>query len=146
MSNANSAFGGDITYDGVQYPRLKMKQYGELEQQLREFRRSTLSAVLDSQRVAGKERIEAMTSAETKPISWIDVDDWLMTYDGARKAVIASMKLAGKSETEATEHAENLSMLAATQIARLCLGTLEVRTQNPQQADSQPNETGSANA
>jgi len=126
--SANQAFAGPITYKGRSYPRLTMKQYGELEGALREYRRDTLQAALDKQRnLTPVDKAQQAAALELKPVTWFDVDDWLQTYDGAAKAIRLSLG------TDADSALEGLSILDAQRIARLVLGTLE-QIENPPSA------------
>jgi hypothetical protein len=81
-------FGGDVTYKGQTFPRLTMKHYSELEQSLRDYRRSAIKATLDQQHaLSPADKAQQLALFESKPITWLDVDDWLMTADGATRVL-----------------------------------------------------------
>lgn len=132
--SANQAFGGPVTYRGRTYPRLTMKHYGELEGALREYRRATLQSALDQQRnLSPQDRAQQIAASEMRPVTWIDVDDWMQTHDGAVRAVRLSLRIDGKTESEADAVLDSMTVLDAVRVARMVMGTLEI-VENPPSA------------
>lgn len=130
--SASIVFGGKVSHKGLSFPRLTMKHYGELEHAFRSFRRETITASLHQQATLSPiDRARLLTEFESKPISWVEVDDWLQTRDGAMAGVETLLKI-----TEEKFNPEELSIVDASQIARLAIGTLELPPSGSTQNES----------
>lgn len=132
--SANTSFGSPYVYKGRSYPRLTMKLYGELEGALREYRRETLAATFERQKIPVDLRAAQLREQEARHIVWTDVDEWLTTHDGATKALRLSLRSEGLPLNEIDELIGGMSILDAVVVARHVAGMIEVQ-QSPTSAE-----------
>ena len=109
-----------------------MRQYGELESKFRDIRRQNLALTMDEQKVPAELRTAKLVEIESMPVTWLHIDEWLMSCDGASEAIRMSLRGA----TDAEQHIDSLNIIQAVQIARLVVGTAELKVTDPPRAAS----------
>jgi hypothetical protein len=121
--SASNAFGSKIVRGGVEYPRLRTKEYGELESACRAKRRAILQSLLsDAGVTAPQEKFVAMKDALSSDVGFGDVDDYLGTYDGAKRAFKLSLSQDGKTEEQVNEVFGKFGVIDAIRLARDLVG------------------------
>lgn len=92
--SAASAFAAPIVREvggkEVTFPLLTMKEYGQLEEAVKEKRRKVERALLDECNIGGKDRLPALRQMEMAPVLIGDVINYLNSVEGTRKALVLS--------------------------------------------------------
>jgi hypothetical protein len=129
--SAESAFASPVTrhIDGkeVTFERLKLTDHGQLEADVRKGRVDAARTAADECEVQGKARAEMLAEAANRPIADADVDAYIQTAEGARRAVELSLKRGGVAEPERKSVLDAVAKLEAATIAGLVSGYIEVR-------------------
>ncbi len=122
-----------IHRNGIEFPRLGTKSYGELESACRAKRKASTSAMADECELKGQDRFVALKTSLNRDVTFADVDDFLGTHDGAKRAFHLSLKQSGKTEEQINEVFQSFAFLDAATLARELAGFIEPA---PQVADS----------
>jgi hypothetical protein len=135
--SAESAFASPVTrhVNGreVTFERLKLVEHGQLEAEVRKLRVDAAKTAADECEVQGQERAKMLAEAAGRPVSDADVDAYIQTADGARRAVELSLKRGGVAEPERKAVLDDLAKLEAAVVAGLVSGYIEVRHLAPKQ-------------
>ena len=122
MSSVAVAMASPIDDNGVLFARLVLEDYGVLEEKIRTERRSLLRQRLDECNISGADRLAAFAQLDRHEVSVYDVDDYLQTYAGAKKALELSLRRQGKTEAEAAEVLKHYPFIEAVKLARELIG------------------------
>jgi hypothetical protein len=105
--------------DGTKFPRLRMKDYAELESAVRTNRSAVHTSLLNTAGLtAPSEKFVVLRDALAKDIAPEDVWDFLASRDGARRALAASLARAGRTGAEAADVIDAMPVREAVRIAR----------------------------
>lgn len=124
--SADSAHGAPYVYEGVEFPRVKVKGYAVLEAYLRDKRRASAKAIANDCGLAGDAKAKSIREAEREVVSMYDVDDFTHSEEGFRLALRESLKLGGKDQASADQVIDGLDPNDARMIARIVLGFVEL--------------------
>jgi hypothetical protein len=131
MSDASDAFASPVVRDGIEWPRLTMRDYGVLEQAVREHLQAVTREMLDECEITGKERLDQLRQSLSMPVTVAHVDVALQTERFVRKALEMSLKKAGKTGADAAALIDALDPYSASELARILIGFLELRPFSP---------------
>jgi hypothetical protein len=125
---ADETFGAPIVeqIDGrdVEFPRLYMDFYGQLEQAVRDDRLALARSACDDARVMGKDRVDVLRDAAKVPVNIQDVNEYLGTESGFKKTLGKSLEKANVGVTEQRELFGKIDAPTAIELARKVVGFL----------------------
>jgi hypothetical protein len=123
---ADETFGAPIVeqIDGrdVEFPRLYMDFYGQLEAAVRTSRTAVATASCDAAGVVGKERAEFLRDEGRRPVTIDDVDALLFTESGFRKTLTKSLEAAGTDDAARKDILGKIDAPTAIRLARQVVG------------------------
>lgn len=123
---AEETFGAPIVeqIDGrdVEFPRLYMDFYGQLEAAVRTNRNAVATASCDAAQVVGKDRAEFLRDAGKQPVLIEDVDEFLHTESGFRKTITKSLETSGMDKSAINDLIKSIDAPTAIRLSRQIVG------------------------
>ncbi len=140
MSDASDAFASPVVRkvggEDVEFPRLVGTLYGQLESAVKEKMAAVDRELLDECEVVGKERFDKLRETANFKITMGHVNEALLTYEFARKALEISLKKAKHPSIGPT--LDKMETADMSDLARELVGFIR-----PFVTTSQPSGTGS---
>jgi hypothetical protein len=119
--SASDAFASDVPYRGVVWSKLRMSDYGQLENAVRAQRNALVRALVKECGITGPESFGILND-QLKPVTYYNVNEYLFTREGAEKALTLSLARKGVEGDALAAAIEPLDMVTARNLAAYLTG------------------------